>query len=263
MPRIKKLEQHTFKFRLDASSDFESGQFKGIASVFGSVVDTFPNRTVIEPGAFSKTIADRSRRIKILQQHDVNMIWIGLPTLLAESGEGLILEVSLNQSQGGRDVAAAMKHAAELGMIEAIELSIGFDVLNFDLRENEDGEVLRHVTELRLWEVSVVNFGADRKTKVLEAANMHMDAEGFNQTIDQLMLEVEQQGDALREQFLGKKISKKNLKRINEAILALIELRDLAEPPDNAEQESRALTDEADNWEIELAGIEAGIPINS
>ncbi len=164
--KTKKLEKHSFKFALDTTSDFEAGQFRGLASVFGSVVDTFPNRTVIEPGAFSKTIADRAGRIKILSQHDINTIWIGLPTLLAESGEGLILEASLNQTQGGRDVAAAMKHAAELGKIEAIELSIGFDVLNFDLREGEDEEVFRHITELRLWEISVVNFGADGRPEL-------------------------------------------------------------------------------------------------
>jgi HK97 family phage prohead protease len=258
----KKLEQHSFKFALDQASDFEAGKFRGVASVFGSIVDTFPNRTVIEPGAFAKTIADRSRRIKILQQHDLTTIWIGLPTLLAESAEGLVLDASLNQSQGGRDVAAAMKHAAELNMVDAIELSIGFDVLNFDMREADDGEVIRHITELRLWEVSVVNFGADRQTKVLEAANMQIDGEWFTTTVDQLVLGVERQGDQLREEFVGKKISKKNLTRIKEAIVALNELLELAEPPDNAE-EARALTDEADNWELELASIESGIAINS
>lgn len=258
MPSKKKLEQHSFKFQLDTDSDFEAGKFRGIASVFGSVVDTFPNRTFIEPGAFSKTIADRSRRIKVLKQHDMNTIWIGLPTLLAESADGLVIEASLNQSAAGRDVAAAMKHAAELGMIEAAELSIGFDVLNFDLRENEDGEVLRHVTELRLWEVSVVNFGADRKTKVMEAASMQLDGEWFTRTVDELMLGVERQGEQLREEFIGKKISRKNLKRIQEAIVALNELLELAEPPDKAVLD-RALTNEADEWEVELASAESGI----
>ncbi len=90
---------------------------------------------------------------------------------------------------------------------------------------------------------------------------MHMDAEGFNRTVDQLMLEVEQQGEGLREEFVGKKISKKNLTRIKECILALIELRDLAEPPDNTEKVSRALTDEAEiwEWEAELAGAKSGL----
>ena len=62
MATKKKLEQFKFErafagFQLDRTSDFESGNFRGIASVFGSIVDTFPNRTRFRRGAFAKTIA--------------------------------------------------------------------------------------------------------------------------------------------------------------------------------------------------------------
>ena len=167
------VERIPCSFELNAKrSAFEAGRFTGLASVFDSVVDTMPNRTRFRRGAFTKSIRDRGNRIKILSQHDQGTIWIGLPTRLQETEEGLLLEASLNNTQHGRDAAEALKHAVALGKLDAVELSIGFDALNFEMAEQEDGEILREVTEARLWEVSLVNFGADRQTRVMEAANL-------------------------------------------------------------------------------------------
>lgn len=170
--RKYQAETHAFKFQIDQEkSDLESGRFRGIASVFGSVVDTYPDPTVIEPGAFAKTIADRGQRVKILFQHDSYETWIGLPTLLEETEVGLLVEVSLNQTQRGQDVANALRHAKAVGKLNAVELSIGFDAMQWDMREEENGQTFRHLTEVRLWEISVVNFGADRQSAVVEAAS--------------------------------------------------------------------------------------------
>lgn len=173
MPGAKRetlvVERIPLQFRLDPKSEFEAGRFSGIASVFGSIVDTYPNRTRFREGAFLKTINDRSSRVKILSQHDDRATWIGLPTKLQETKEGLYLEASLNKTSLGLDVAEAMKHAAALGKLDAVEFSIGFDALNCDMVEDEeDKEMFREVTEARLWEVSVVNFGADRQTRAID-----------------------------------------------------------------------------------------------
>jgi HK97 family phage prohead protease len=172
---VYKPECHAFKFQIDQeNSDLEAGRFRGIAAVFGSVVDTYPNPTIIEPGAFEKAIADRQQRrsIKILFQHNEFETWIGLPTLLEETDEGLAVEVSLNQTQRGQDVANAIRHAKAIGQLDAVELSIGFDAVKKDWQEHEDGITYRHVLEIRLWEISIVNFGADRQTVVTEAASL-------------------------------------------------------------------------------------------
>lgn len=165
------IERIPFQFQLDQQSDFESGRFSGIASVFGSTVDTYPQRTRIKPGAFLKSINDRFSRVKILLAHDAGSLWIGLPTKLQETGEGLLVEGSLNNTAMGKDVSEAMRHAAALGKLDAIEFSIGFDALSWDLVEQEDEEVIREISELRLWEVSVVPFGADRQTRATEVAS--------------------------------------------------------------------------------------------
>ncbi len=260
--KLEKAERASVKFQLDRTSDFESGNFRGIASVFGSIVDTFPNRTRFRRGAFAKTIADRAARIKILLMHNDRAVWIGLPTLLAESAEGLLVEASLNTTNGGQDVTAALKHAAQLNKLDAVELSIGFDVLNAEMVEDEETEeVFREVTEVRLWEISVVNFGADRQTKVVEAAAMDVpiDAEWLTQTIDSFMLGMERQGEVIREQFVGKKISKKNVARLRDAVKVLQELLAIAEPPEIDEQ---ALTTEVEEMELDLAEAEMGLTTN-
>jgi HK97 family phage prohead protease len=262
--KLEKAERASVKFQLDQESDFEAGKFRGIASVFGSVVDTFPNRTRFRRGAFAKTIADRASRIKILLMHDDRGLWIGLPTMLAESADGLLVEASLNTTNSGQDVSAALKHASQLGKLDAVELSIGFDVLNFEMVEDEETEeVFREITEARLWEISVVNFGADRQTKIMEAAAMDtpVDSEWLTQTIDSLMLGMERQGDAVREQFVGKKISKKNVARLRDAVKVLQELLAIAEPPET-DEESLALTAEVEEMELELAEAEMGLTTN-
>src|SRR3990172_5089348 len=170
------VERIPLQFRLDPKSEFESGRFSGIASVFGSIVDTYPNRTKFREGAFLKTLNDRSSRVKILSQHDDRSVWIGLPTKLQETKDGLYVEARLNNTTLGKDAAEALRHASSLGKLDAIELSIGFDALNCDMVEDEeDKEIFREVTEARLWEISLVNFGADRQTKIMEMNRLELE----------------------------------------------------------------------------------------
>jgi HK97 family phage prohead protease len=181
------IERIPFQFQLSEKSDFEAGRFAGIASVWGSVVDTFPNRTRFRKGAFLKTINDRANRVKILANHDQFSTWIGVPTRLQETEDGLLLEASLNNTTQGRDIAEALRHLAGLGKLDAAELSIGFDSLRDELVEDDDdAEMFREILEARLWEISVVNFGADRKTKVIEAASANLQDDQFSSAIDSI-----------------------------------------------------------------------------
>jgi len=170
------IERFATQFQLAEKQPTEAGRFRGLASVFGSPVDTVGMlgvRTRFRPGAFKKTLADRAMRVKILSAHDQGAVPIGLPVSLQETSEGLEIVGSLNQTALGQDWAAMIQHAKELGQLDAVEMSIGFDSIQDAMVEDEDdGEMFREIIEARLWEVSLVSAGADRHTRVLEAASL-------------------------------------------------------------------------------------------
>ena len=72
-----------------------------------------------------------------------------------------------------RASAAQLRHLKSLGKLDAAELSVGFDAVTFQMVEDPDTrEIFRVVTEARLWEISVVAFGADPTTEIREVAAM-------------------------------------------------------------------------------------------
>lgn len=255
------VERVPFAFELDQQSDFESGRFSGIASVFGSTVDTFPNRTRIRKGAFLRTINDRANRVKILSAHDQHSIWIGLPVKLQETEEGLLIEGSLNNTSMGKDAAEAMRHAAALGKLDAIEMSIGFDALNWEMTEQEDEEIIREITELRLWEVSIVPFGADRKTRMTEVHRFDMERELMpRHQAEELALSALHSLDSL-EEVLGPPEEQSNLSETAKQMLsqAHIVLESIEKRAEAATTTESGTEDEPtiEQLEVELAEAEA------
>lgn len=168
------LSLHVETLQLDGElSEQESGRFRGIGIRFDSPIETFPLRTKFRQGAFANTLRQRADRIKILMQHNQGELFIGVPTMLAESADGLVVEASLNNTEGGRNASAALRHLAAIDKLDAAELSISFDAINCTMEEDEDtAEMFRVVTEARLWEISLVNFGADPNTSITEAASL-------------------------------------------------------------------------------------------
>jgi uncharacterized protein len=143
----------------------DEGTFSGWASVFGSKVESWiPSQ--IHRGSFKKTIKERSRQIKVLWQHDMYDA-IGLPTLLEERDKGLYIEAKLTLTSKVRDYLMLMKD----GVVDA--LSIGFDAIKFSFQEDEDSkELIRHIQEIRLYEVSAVTLGADSKALITEVHSL-------------------------------------------------------------------------------------------
>jgi HK97 family phage prohead protease len=150
--------------------ELPENSFRGVASVFGGVVDAFIP-TIIHPGAFTKTISEQRRGIKILWQHDTDEP-IGLPTKLFESEEGLVLQAQISRTPAGIKALTLLRD----GVIDA--LSIGFDPIKEDVEKDAQGNQIRHIRELRLWEVSVVTFGADADARIREV-NSHPAAKTF------------------------------------------------------------------------------------
>lgn len=148
--------------------ELPDGSFRAVASAFGSMVDSFIP-TVIHRGAFTKTIQERgaagNRGVKILLHHDVTQP-VGLPTRMVESDIGLEIEGKIDPTRAGRDALISMRS----GTLDAV--SIGFDAVKFDFEETAEGTMIRHIREVRLWEVSLVTFGADPEARITEVNSM-------------------------------------------------------------------------------------------
>lgn len=126
----------------------EDGSFTGIASVYG-IEDL--GGDVIDKGAFNKTIAENPV-VPILWQHKADEV----------IGEGRVREWQGKVYIDGQldmDDPMAQKAYGKLKRKLVKGLSIGFNAIKSKWEEVEQRSV-RHITELKLWEVSVVTFPA-------------------------------------------------------------------------------------------------------
>ena len=149
--------------------DPKDHSFSGVASVFNNTIDSWmPTR--ILPGAFTKTIREglESRKIKILWQHWRDAL-IGRPLKLEERPEGLYIEGHISKTDLGKDALELMRDGT------MTDMSIGFDAITEQIVEEEISEggvkvtvKIREISELRLWEISLVTWGADDKAKITE-----------------------------------------------------------------------------------------------
>jgi HK97 family phage prohead protease len=137
-------------FQLELKSLTGQGVFEGLAAVYSNV--DFQG-DVIEPGAFAKTLREKGE-VPILWQHD-SAEPIGLGKL-SDSAAGL-------QIKGELALESPVAHKA-YGLLKrriVTGLSIGFDGVKSRV---VDG--IRRLSEVRLWEVSLVTFGANPLAQV-------------------------------------------------------------------------------------------------
>jgi len=142
-------------FEIRAASD--GLNFTGYAAVFDSRSDDLGGfRETIAPGAFTKTLADRSRSkrnpVKLFLNHDWNVVLASTygnkPTLrLTEDERGLYVDADLPDNEWGRPV----RDAVQRGDISS--MSFGFNVVKDEWNDNRSE---RRVTEVKLFEVSPV-----------------------------------------------------------------------------------------------------------
>lgn len=155
----------TFEVRADA----EKGGFSGYASTFWRV-DSYG--TAMSPDAFSRTLSERGDRIPVLYQHDPYAN-IGVPDLAIDA-TGLRVDATLFDD--GADGTVALKRlraGARFGM------SFGFRTLNSRAASENDpldfsqflegGSAwngIEVITELKLYEVSLVTFPANEAATI-------------------------------------------------------------------------------------------------
>jgi HK97 family phage prohead protease len=124
----------------------EDGTFHGIASVYG-VEDL--GGDVIDKGAFKKTLAENPV-VPILWQHKSESV-IGEGVVKEYQGK-ILIDAKLDMDD---DEAVKAHKKLKRGLIKG--LSIGFQTVK-STWEDVEGRMVRHIGELKLWEVSVVTF---------------------------------------------------------------------------------------------------------
>ena len=121
---------------------------QGYASLFGK---TDQGGDIVQKGAYAaslKRLAARQGRVKMLWQHDPGQP-IGVWDEVKEDATGLWVKGRiLPQVERGREVAALVQAGAIDG------LSIGYRTV----KAERDGKGQRLLSELELWEVSLVTF---------------------------------------------------------------------------------------------------------
>ena len=157
-------------FQIKAVSD--DGLFSGYGSVFG-VIDSY--KEVVAPGAFTKSLQRRTP--SLLWQHRSSEP-IGVYTSIREDQTGLYVEGKLAlKTARGAEAYELLKMGAISG------LSIGFLVKLFEYINNGE-EKVRRLTEIDLWEVSLVTFPANDAARIsgvksIDTIESLADAEAF------------------------------------------------------------------------------------
>lgn len=147
-----------------ADGDDDTASFRGHAAVFGKRTLIGGKRwgfwEQIEKGAFAKTISEAD--VRFLINHDPNLLLARnkAGTLsLSEDDTGLATDAELDTRQSyTSDVVIALERG------DISQMSFAFEPIGWRIEEAEDGKLLYTLTEVRLWDVSVVTYPAYEET---------------------------------------------------------------------------------------------------
>lgn len=160
------MERRTVTFdglRIEARAEGESGpgRLVGHAAVFDSLsLDLGGFKERILPGAFAASIAEDD--IRALFNHDPNHVLgrnVAGTLTLAEDKTGLQMSVDLPDTQTARDLAVSIERG------DVTQQSFGFQTIS-DEWSMEDGEEVRTLKAVKLFDVSPVTFAAYPQTDV-------------------------------------------------------------------------------------------------
>lgn len=139
---------------------------KGIVVAYASVYNNIDaDGEVIMQGAFTKTVNENFKRIRVLKDHDPR-IGLGVPlSLNTLDPYGLLTTTQFNlKKEVSRDMYEDIKLFLANGL--NAELSIGFQTIKSTEEQNEEMEVEK-ITEVKLWEYSFLsNWAANEKAIV-------------------------------------------------------------------------------------------------
>ncbi len=163
---------------VEVRAEDEAGKFSGYGAIFGNT-DSYGD--VIERGAFSKTLKEWGQRGKLppmLLQHGGgffgggadDMLPIGKWLSMEENSRGLKVEGQLFalNTERGQYIHEGLKS----GVLDG--LSIGFVAREVRYGDEAKDEPARTLTDIELWELSVVTFPANDKARVTAAKSLDL-----------------------------------------------------------------------------------------
>lgn len=160
----------TKDFRLEVKGLTEEGTFEGYASTFGGSPDSYGD--IITAGAFAQSLVKHRREgtmpMMFFGHQSSNELPIGDWLEMSEDGKGLWAkgQLALDDPVGSR-VHSHLKNKRVRG------LSIGYEAKSSHPDDKRPG--VTHLDAIDLWEVSVVNFPANRRSRVEAVKNDRME----------------------------------------------------------------------------------------
>ncbi len=146
------MELKRLSFSLtDVKAEDGTRTIEGFASVFNNV-DSYSD--IVVPGAFTKTI--KGRKPVMLWQHDSDEP-IGVWDEVEEQKKGLYVKGRILETSMGNDAYTLVKAGAITGM------SIGYAAKKWEIDADKG---VRKLTEVDLYEVSLVTFPANEKAQI-------------------------------------------------------------------------------------------------
>lgn len=199
----------------------------GIFSVFGNL-DDYDDR--IFPGAFAKTLQERSGRFLHLWQHDFSSPPIAVVKEIREVRRDELPDAVLQRApdaMGGCEVTREYldtERAREvLAAIESgspLEMSFAYDPIKWDTEAKPDAkyewEVIRNLRELRLYETSDVLWGANDATVAAKSLQLP-----FDFLLKQLVEQLRATQDEIK---AGSRHSAADVERINQIAQLCLDL---------------------------------------
>lgn len=153
--------------RIETRAEGDAGIFEGYACLWNQLDDY---NSVFERGAFTKTLAERGGKIKIMYNHDDP---IGKPLELREDDKGLYVKGKLSLGVEAADEAFKLMKD---GVIDT--LSFGFNTISDYYKAG-----VRYIREAKLFEVSPVVFAANENAAITDVRSMN-----FKETMNEVTL---------------------------------------------------------------------------
>lgn len=145
------MELKRLSFALEVKAEDDARTIEGFASVFNNVDS---HSDIVMPGAFTKSLGKRMP--VMLWQHNTDQP-VGVWDDFMEQDKGLFMKGSVLPTQLGNDAYILAKAKAIKG------LSIGYTPVKWEF---DDKKGVRKLTEVELWEVSLVTFPANEKAQI-------------------------------------------------------------------------------------------------
>ena len=161
---------------VDYNNESKELVIKGYAATFGNqdakqmtwnndIGDYVMCSDTIERGAFTKTISERKERIAFCKNHNLSDPK-GKIIELKEDSYGLYIEVRIS------DAEPELKTKLKEGIYK--EFSIGYVTIGYSFEKLSDGNYTRKLTEVKLYEVSVVTIARDENAIITEVKSIEI-----------------------------------------------------------------------------------------